>query len=354
MESLEQQLAKSLLWLERYDSLTQKEISVKLEIAQKEILALVAETKNKATLQREINRIMSEAFSTFSTVLINDDIEQISELAWNSTNTLMSAWVAKEVADSAIKWVDVQQSTKDKILNPNRLYQGYTINDHFKHLGTQSARKIRGIILNGYSNGLGIDEINRDIKTTIGNVNRNQSKTLVRTVLLESIEATKDELFETNFKGAYDSFKYSAVLDSRTSVYCRIAHNYVTTDKKTAKYQIKSHFNCRSMWIPQNDITRQYDKDNPNVNVVSWDKKTVQHRTGEKSSKFKVDTIKKVYRNASPNTVFDALTEQSKFDYLGKKRYELYKSGKITFKDAVDISRNSLIPVTELKKKLNL
>ena len=348
-ESLEEQLLKSSLWLERYSSATQAEINTKLLLAQKKIIELISETKNKRIIASEINAIMNDAFSTFETI-IADDLENISELAYNSTNAIIATWVSAELAKGAKPFKDITKSTRDKLLNPNTLIQGHTLEDHLKHLETTTARKMRGIILDGFDKGVGIEQINRDIRNTIGIVDRNQSKTLIRSSILEQLNRAKEESFDY-FSDEIINYEYSAKIDGRTSKYCLVADGYVTDNLKTAKYKPQSHYQCRSLWIPRTDISKEFDEENI---IVQWDDKTVNHRDGTTSTKFKVDKVKKIPANANGVNAFEYFDESYKKQYLGKTRYQLYKDGKATLKEMIDVSRNKYIPLDDLKRKLNL
>jgi len=108
------------------------------------------------------------------------------------------------------------------------------------------------------------------------------------------------------------------------------------------------------MLVPQNDITRAYDKENPYQNLVQWDGKTVNHRDKTKSTKFSINDIKRVKKTNTPEQNFKAFDKEFQLSWMGKKRYELYSSGKITFSEAMTMSRGNLISVKDLKSKLNI
>lgn len=350
MESLQEQLLKSVLWLERLNPQALAEIETKLAIAQKEILSLMAETKNKAVITREVNRIFNESFSTFETVL-NNDVENITELSYNATGVIMTGWVATEAKSIITKWVDVRQKTKAKLLNPKTLIQGHTLAEHTKHLTTTNAMKVRGLIFNGFDNGLGIDEISRNIKNAIGHISRNQVKTLAKTSMFQAIQESQNELFD-NLDEFILYYEYLAVLDNRVSIYCFNAHGYKTKDKKTAKFKPKSHWNCRSLWNPVTEMSKEFEDEQQRL--VMFDGKKVNHRDGTKSTKFKVAKVKQVPTNASKETIFNAFGKEYQIGYLGKARYNMWKSGKASLKEMMDISKNRLVPIDMLTKKLNL
>lgn len=340
MESLEQQLTKSFLWLERLNPETQAVIKIQLEKAYKEIILLISETKNLKTIRTEINKILNEAFATFETVMITDQ-EHITELTYNATQNIMENWTSIP----AVKLTE-------KITKPNLLIQGHTLNNHLKHLNSISTRKLQGQIAQGFEQGQGIQEITRNIRNTFGNLERNQLNTLTRTMLLESIREAHDETFEY-FEEEIEYYVYSSVLDSRTSLYCLNWSNYKSKDKKKVSEKLNSHYMCRSIMIVETSLSREFDEGREQ-NLVQWDKKNVSHRDGANSTKFTVEKVKKIPTNTKGQKAFDFFDETFKREYLGQARYKLYKDGKATLKQMTDLSKNTFIPLDELKRKLSL
>lgn len=347
MTTLEEKLIISSTWLDRYSPSVQDEINTKLIIAQEQIIALVNSTTNKKVIRTELNKIMQEAFSTFDTVLLNDDIPEIQEIAWNATNAIMATYTANE----GIKYANAKDSIKNALKSPNNLVMGHTINDHFKHLESTTVRKLRGEIYNGFDNGLGIQEINRNIRNTIGNLNRNQINAVVRTSIFEATENTRNSLYENYFDDVIVGYTYSTTIDNRRSDYCTTAHGYFTKSLKTAKYRPKSHYMCRSLWLPE---TKETLKDKESQLLTGFDEKTVNHRDGTTSTKFKIGNTKKIPSNVKGIDTLKYFDDKYLRDYLGKTRYNLYKSGDASLKDMFNISKGKLIPVEQLKNNLSL
>ena len=344
--TLEQQLAIINSYLERFSSATQEEISTKLILAEDRVATLLSSTKNRRQIQKELNVIFKDTFATFETVLIDDDIPTLQAMAWDATALAMT----KYIEEPPIKFKDISKATKEKLASNANLIQGYTLQEHFKHLEYTTVRNIKGIIFKGFSDGLGVEEINREIRTTIGNINRNQSKTLVRTALLDAVGRSQEEFYDT-ISDEIDYYVYSSVLDNRTTPYCMVANGYKVKDKATAKYKPRTHYNCRSFWLPENEATRQVEQQQK---LVQFDKKTVNHRDGTKSTKFKVDSVKNIPENVTGIEALKYYDDAYLQDYLGKTRYNLYKSGKAKFADMYNLARGELIPVEQLRKKVGI
>jgi len=351
--NLETELIKAMLYLERYEPMAYLAIEKNLEVAQKKILELIASTTNQKTIRAELKKIMNDVFVGFNDEIM-EDIAEVSELSYNKFGAIVAGgFVTDTLAKEFKKFKSIDKSVKENLLNPNRLILGNNIDDLKNQMILGANQKLRATILQGFNDKVGIDKINKDVKLILGNLSQHQARTVTRTVLLNAIEDAKNASFEF-FKDEIDYWVYSSVLDTRTSIYCRAAHGYKTKDKETAKYKVKSHYNCRSMWKIENEMTREFDKMYPDRNMVEWDTRKVNHRDGTTSTKFKVGEVKQISKNASGYDAFNALDDEYKLDLLGKERYKLYKSGKATFREMADVARNRFIPLDELKRKLKL
>lgn len=348
METFESQVVRAMLYLERYEPKALITIEKNLEIAQKNILEFIAKTQNQKQIRAFIKQELTKALGTFNDDILAD-IENVSELSWDKFGSIMaSGFVTDAVAKEFKKFKAIDKSVKEKLLNPNRLILGNNIDDLKNQMIIGANNKLRSTILQGFQDGSGINAINQEVKTILGNLTRNQARTVTRTVLLNAIEEAKNESFSF-FENEIDCWVYSAVADSRTSAYCLNANGYKTKDKSKAKFKPKTHYNCRSMWVIENELTRELDEEYKRK-VISWERSQVNHRDGTKSTKFKVGAVKEVPRNATKETIFKAwsATEQQKF--LGKTRYKLYKDGKMSLNDAISASTGKLIPLEELYK----
>lgn len=343
-DSLETQLIKLMLYLERYNPKALITIEDNLLIAQKNILAFISETQNQRQIRAYIKSELSTAFGTFDQDML-DDIETTTAISYDKVGAMMTAGlVSDELAKSFKGWKAIDTKVKDKLLNPNRLILGNNIDDLKNQMILGANQKLRASILDGFNNNVGIDQINKEVKTTLANLSRNQARTVTRTVLLNAIEESKNEALGY-FEDEIDYWVYSSVLDTRTSPYCFNANGYKTKDITKAKYRPKTHFNCRSMWIIENEFTKELDKEEKNRNLVQWNGREVNHRDGTKSTKFKVGSINKVPKTVKGASAFDYLDDKYKRNYLGDTRYKLYKEGKASFREMLDISKNRLLPI---------
>lgn len=338
-----------MLYIERYQPDSALILEENLATAQKNILNFVGNNQDKRKIKSFINREMDFAFDDIPDEVVKD-IENITGTTWNSMGSIMAqGFVTDTLANSFKDFKDISKSTHKKLINKNNLIQGHTLDEHFKHLNSTTTRKLQGLIVDGFDKGKGIDEINRNVRNAIGGVNRNQSKTLIRTSLLEATEKAKNEALES-FEDEILEWKFSASLDSRTSKYCFLHNGYTTKDKSKAKYRPKTHYNCRSMWLPVTEFSKALEDDTQNL--VQWNGKKVNHRDGTKSTKFKVGEVKKIPKNATPEQVFNAFDKDYQIQFMGKKRYSLYTSGKMKFDEAFNMSRGKLLHLDKIEKRI--
>lgn len=75
--------------------------------------------------------------------------------------------------------------------------------------------------------------------------------TIVRTNMVEAINGGRKDLFEDPaIKGFVEFWQYSAILDDRTTEYCRCMDQKIFRVEDMASLIPPAHFNCRSLMIP--------------------------------------------------------------------------------------------------------
>ena len=337
-----------MLYLERYHGDSAEIVQENLLKAQKNILEYIANETNQAKIKKYINEQMKDAFNEVDEEVVKD-IEHIQGTTWDSMGAVMAkGFVTSTLADAFVNYKNISEGVKTRLMNEAKLVQGHTLKDHFKHLSETNARKLNGFIVDGNAKGLGTKEIASNIRNAIGNVQRNQVSTLVRTTLLEALEEAKNESLDF-FEDEILGWKYSAVMDTRTSKVCFMNNNIRHKRKEDFKVLPKNHYNCRSMLVPITELSEEMDAESKK-RVVQWDGKTVNHRDGTRSTKFKVGEIKEVDRNATAETYFKTFDKEYQIKYMGVKRYNLWKEGKLSFNEAFNATRKSSLPIAKVKE----
>lgn len=352
-------LTKSYLYLNRFRGDAYDELVLRLDEAMNNINKEILRTDEFTLITKNvIKEEITKAYSDYDT-LVQTDIDELTEVAWDSTQSVFKDLaIAKGLEIATPKWENAKKSTKKKLLDKNRPILGNSLKDNKADFIFSNSKKLRQVIADGFESDLSIPVAQRralaikNADEAMASIKRRDLNTTVRTVLLNAVEETRQESFkqfedEEWFKG----YRYDAVMDNRTSVYCANANGYITKDISKAKYKIKSHYNCRSTWVPVTKWDDEFPQKKP---VNQWDKRTVNHRDGTKSTKFKVGKTELVNANRSFESVFKTFDAQYQKDYLGATRYKLWKDGKATLKQMSDVAKNRFIPLDELRSKLNI
>ena len=382
MLPLNQELEKQFLFLERVKSDTLELITTNLQVAKKRILAGMG--NNESEIRALVKREIKGAFDGFEDSLLTD-IEDITATTWNVTGVLMAKYLTDNLSSNFKKFENVDDIIKRRLLNPKQLILGNNLEDYKNNFIYNANTKLRTAVLQGIKSKVGIDEITRQADGVIGNLARNQLRTVIRTATLSAINEAKGEQFQQMLKG--DSgiiYYYNSVMDTRTSKPCFELNNTASFDIDTIKNLLNFHYNCRSLLGVTSKGIREFESKNiPKDRFAQWeeyrmspiksknklekDGTTMQgkYRIGKSKAiydtkqqaldayreengtiptKFKLDGVKTVSRNASSETYFKAFDKEYQIKYAGKKNYQLWRDNKISFDAMMGVSLNSLIP----------
>lgn len=92
--------------------------------------------------------------------------------------------------------------------------------------------------------------------------------TIVRTNMVEAINGGRKDLFEDPaIKGFVDFWQYSAILDDRTTEYCRCMDQKIFRVEDMASLIPPAHFNCRSLMIPVTKYEVEDAKSNGGIEI---------------------------------------------------------------------------------------
>lgn len=350
-DTLQNTLLQKSSWLQRLKPETLAVVEAQLKIAQDNILQFIATTQDKAKIKAFVNSEVTEALSTFETVL-NDDIKEISELSYVVVGTVMKDYVSDPLAKSFKGWKSIDSKVKDKLLREDRLLFGNLMSKHKQKMILNANMRLNETINEGFREGVGIQQIARDIKNKFG-MSINEAKTLSSTAIFQAINEAQYEAFDF-FEDEIELYRYDGVSDSRQSGYCRLRTGMTSRNREDITRQLNSHYRCRSTLGVITSFSRELDKETPNKNLVEWNGKTVNHRDGTKSTKYKVDDVRQIPKNATPKQVFDSFNDKYQKEYLGDYKYNLYKQNKVDFTTLHNHATGQLLNINDLKKKLSL
>ncbi len=263
-----------------------------------------------------------QATGEVSTALLASSLPSVDTVimagAAGIRSTLLADWIKTQTIDGLLinEWLSkMARATADRVVAAGReaLIMGYGVRK------TASLMRSQGI--EGSVPGL---------------------EALARTFLL-SASNYAHEAGITRLAGDSDilkGWKYVATLDGRTCPVCGADDGKIFPVGKP-KPRLQRHINCRCVYVPVVKTWRDFGIDLDELppverNAVKHEARTVHHRDGSSSTRFKVAEVEHTTENYN-----QWLTRQLKEDpafvrsILGKTRFELFKAGKITLEKMV-------------------
>lgn len=196
---------------------------------------------------------------------------------------------------------------------------GASIADWFKRWKTNDLNRIAQAVQRGAIEELSVDEVAANVWNAC-NVSRNSARTVARTIINGVSNAARAETLFAN-EDAIDGIEFLATLDARTSHICGALDGTVWRgDEMKHARRPPLHPNCRSTLIPVVDLI---------------DPKTGEklEETAERPAQNADGTYSQVAAKTTFKDYFESQPETFQREWLGEKRFELWKSGKLKFED---------------------
>ena len=210
--------------------------------------------------------------------------------------------------------------------------QGLKINDWFEGQANTMSLQVRRIIQQGLVEGKGPLDIARKIvasNSTAGPVLVRRARSEARAITRTAVTAVQNDAarrsYEAMPKEVTESYRYTAIRDTRTSAICRALDGRVFKYDDPKKKIPPQHINCRSSVIP-----------------VILDENGKEIELSQAPHSFK-----------SYDAWLRAQNATTQNEILGRERAALWREGKMTLADAVDAD-NRVLPVPELRAKLKV
>jgi len=269
---------------------------------------------------KNMNKIIREIKSTVTTVDIKSDLtdlaNQEASYAISSTNAIAGGAVFNKV---------VKESTIKNIVNTS-LMEGATISNWFSSLNKSTQTDLERQIKQGVVIGETNQEIAKRIKNTM-NINRNHAEAITRTAVATVSNQARQAVYDAN-DDVMKGYEHVSTLDSKTTFICSsrdgaawsLDGEGINALGKQNKYQVPPlHFGCRSVLVPV---------------LKSWEDLDIDIKEElPKGTRSSMDGY--VSSGTTFNTFLKGKNTKWQEKYLGKGRYELWKSGKITLSDLV-------------------
>jgi SPP1 gp7 family putative phage head morphogenesis protein len=295
-----------------------------------------AAVRRKALLQAqkaEIERILSEVYTEVGKS-IKDAAEDVFAATGASTANALSASIGVDLTFTKLDrrivnaWFEMSQ------------VDGLLVNDWLKKLETRAVDRIVSAGRQSMVEGLGGRAAAQLMRQQGIQGSTPGLFGLARTWLQSAAHYSKERVVTEQFSDLIRGWRYLATLDNRTCPICGPDDGkfYELDDQRPT---LPRHWQCRCVYIPVTKTWEQLGIDAPELDrperaAVKWDGRTVNHRDGSTSTKFKVGSVERV---AGGTTYNQWLKSQLDSDpdfvrsILGKTRFELFQAGKLELRN---------------------
>jgi SPP1 gp7 family putative phage head morphogenesis protein len=301
------------------------------------------EIRSKKHLKRllaELEGTLQEVYGQWGDTL-SEEVKQAVEIAIDRENKVF----VKEFEVDELDFYQLPLEKLEKIIA--KPIAGGMLAEWVDRFSSEQTTVIRKVLFSSITEGIGGEEAARRLrKEGVLGLNRHQADVIGRTAILQaSAEAREDMMQE--YEKYIPAYRYVATLDSRTCLIC------APTDGKTSKRRgdlpnVPRHPRCRCTITPWNK--KFIDDDDTRPSVIH-SQRTVNHRDGSKSTKFKVRDVKQVKINTTYVQWFETLSKTNQRNILGQTRFELYQSGKFQIKEYA--TPNRIKSIKELQRKID-
>lgn len=218
--------------------------------------------------------------------------------------------------------------------------QGNPIEEYIKPMGDNFTRVFREEIRQGLAEGKTVDQIVRSLSGTKSNnykdgkleIRKRGARSFVRTTLSHISNNASLEVYNEN-SDIVKKVKYVAVLDTRTTNFCKAHDNRVYNIDDKKKPKLPAHWNCRSRYTPVTKSWRELG-----IDIDDIDSGTRASMDG------------KVPQDTSYGDWLSRQSDERIEQALGATRAKLFKQGGLSVKELVN-ARGETLTLDELRKR---
>lgn len=323
---------------------------------------------------------------------INEKLIKIRAQAWIEAQASVT-YECKKLSENEVKWGKrvAKEMTGEKKLNEpeqlqlnlvveNSLSSGRTLRQWFLKIAFDDAARIETVVQQGFSSGLSIDEIVRQIIGTkandyrdgIFNTTRNEANNIARTICNGIANSAKMAFYQAN-DDVITGVEILSTLDGRTCPVC------ASLDRKRYKMDetppsLPLHHQCRCVLLPVTPASDFADEQRPmaNADFMAEAKRNYSAKYPDKNfddlatstkkkyyyqamHEYEARTGRPAYEQSDGAVSFreyftEHMTEQQRKDWLGPERYKLWKRGRISLDKFIPPYPQKRMTVEELKK----
>jgi len=336
-------LSAHQLYIQRFAGRNVNELLKYIDDLEKQLQLLIigVSSKNQRAVIAKSNKAIDDAISKLEKELAGN-LNDFAEYEINFAGGVLASAVTVDVAQGAISKGQIKAITEKSLMNVQPNGKGITLGNAFKQFKAERNREFTRIVRDTVKHARSSRKVARElVKEEIKALNlktkkdirkkslsmRHKAEAIIRTSVNHVGATAREHSFEKN-ADLFEGFVYTAVLDSRTTVICasRSGKFYKSNERKPS---LPAHWNCRSLYVGR--LKKEY-------NVYDNDLKS------DNALNTSYQSFLKRQPDAFQNEV------------LGKKKAELFRSGKLTLDKFVDDSGKtySIKTLAQLDKEYDL
>lgn len=327
------------------------------------------------SVQKKIEAIRVGAYVEAEKALRSDSRELMdNEAKWARRLT------AELTGEKASAFFALTPKAMKKILD-NAVLINKPWNEWWTNVSASDIARVSEAVNAGIASGATVEQLVRKIMGTKANnytdgvmsANRKQARNMARTICCGVANQAKDAFYQAN-SGTVKQVEWLSTLDGRTCPVCG------GLDRMRWGLQVQhpvppSHPSCRCVLLPVTELTdmgddlprtkanadfeaeakRAYEKKYPAKRWEDLSASTRKRYYYKAMNDWEKRTGKPAYSTAPGRMrftgYFKQMSDRQKLDYLGAKKFKLWKSGRFSVDDFVPPYPNRAMTVKELKAK---
>ncbi len=288
-----------------------------LQNAQKEILGKLEKPKMNELSRAHYKAVLAESSSILKEAyqeMGQETLESMSQAAqleyWAVANAIRSEAGLKKIREDAPNMGLPEKALRHILTVP---VGGYKLSDLMSKMQKDHQVMIRYALTQGLVQGQGMYTIARNIRRSTG-MAMQASRTLARTTMMEASNQALLEVYTEN--GKYiTGYRWLGTLDSRTCMICAYLDGKMHDTVGGFPFEPPAHPNCRCVIAPET-VFEDKALERP---AKVWDKEQGKY------------VYQKVPASEGYGEWFARQNEEFQKEYLGPRRFELWKTGDLKF-----------------------
>ena len=286
------------------------------------------------TQRAEVDRIIRQTYESKAPAIISAVQDTMSHIQGQTASKTLASGLFFELHSPKLDLAAIQAWAEVTTL------EGLTMTEWLGRMAASSADRIVQAGRQAMIQGMTVQQTAKLLRKKGIEGSRPQIESISRTYLLSASNYAREKTIEAIGANMDFQWLYVATLDGRTCPVCGVndGRRYKRNEERP---HLPRHINCRCVYVP---IFGDTFPDNVNRAAVKESGSIVHHRDGSTSTKFTVESVEQV-----KETYSEWITRQVEEDpafarqVLGKSRFELLKSGKMSLDRMVVDGRIKLL-----------